>query len=127
MQKVSFLKELYFSDKPQITLMYESSVSKEIRICMGKGNIMKEHKAPGAISIMLLKGKLVLGSQGDEISMEEGEMVSFEPQVPHSLEAIRITSYNVCYTKLLRFIIRISPLHRGDFCRGWEVIDHCIQ
>jgi quercetin dioxygenase-like cupin family protein len=88
MQKVSFLNDLYFSDKPQITMMYESSVSKEIRICMAKGNIMKEHKAPGAISIMLLRGKLLLGSQGDETVMEEGEMVSFEPKVPHSLEAM---------------------------------------
>jgi len=88
MQKVSFLEDPHFSDKPQVTLMYESSVSKEIRICMAKGNIMKEHKAPGAISIMLLKGKLLLGSKGDEISMEEGEMVSFEPKVAHSLEAM---------------------------------------
>jgi quercetin dioxygenase-like cupin family protein len=88
MQKISFMDKLSFSDKPVITLMGETSHSKEIRICMAKGNMMKEHTAPGAITIMLLRGKLLMGSQGEELILEEGEMVCFEPKVPHSLEAL---------------------------------------
>lgn len=88
MQKISFLDKLSFGDKPNITLMCETSHSKEIRICMAEGNSMKEHTAPGAITIMLLKGKLLMGSRGEELVLEDGDMVCFEPKVPHSLEAL---------------------------------------
>ncbi|MDD3591670.1 MAG: cupin domain-containing protein [Sulfurovum sp.] len=88
MQKISFMDKLSYSDKPVITLMGETSHSKEIRICMAKGNIMKEHTAPGAITIMLIEGKLLLESLGEEMVLEEGEMVCFEPRIPHSLQAM---------------------------------------
>lgn len=88
MQKISFMDKLSFADKPLITLMCETSHSKEIRICMAKGNMMKEHTAPGAITIMLIGGKLLLESKGEERVLEEGEMVCFEPRIPHSLQAM---------------------------------------
>lgn len=88
MEKVSFMKDLAFGDKPKILPLLETPFSKEIRICMAKGNMMKEHTAPGAITIMLLRGKLAIGSQGEETVLDEGDMVYFEPKVPHSLEAI---------------------------------------
>ncbi|MBN2249779.1 MAG: cupin domain-containing protein [Campylobacterales bacterium] len=88
MQKISFMDKLSFSDKPVITLIGETSHSKEIRICMAKGNMMKEHTAPGAITIMLIEGKLLLESLGEEMVLEEGEMVCFEPKIPHSLQAM---------------------------------------
>ena len=96
MQKISFLNELAFGDKPKVTPLLETPFSKEIRICMSKGNLMKEHTAPGAITIMLLSGKLVIGSQGEEIVLDEGDMVYFEPKVPHSLEAM-----NECVVRLV--------------------------
>ena len=88
MQKISFMDKLSFSDKPVITLMGETSHSKEIRICMGEGSSMKEHTAPGTITIMLIGGKLLLESRGEERVLEEGEMVCFEPGIPHSLQAM---------------------------------------
>lgn len=88
MRKISFMDKLSFADKPVITLMCETSHSKEIRICMAEGSSMKEHTAPGAITIMLIGGKLLLESQGEEMVLEEGEMVCFEPRIPHSLQAM---------------------------------------
>lgn len=88
MEKVSMMNDLSFGEKPQVSLMLETSYSKEIRICMAQGNIMAEHTAPGAITIMLLQGKLLLESKGVEMMLDEGDIVYFDPKVPHSLEAM---------------------------------------
>ncbi|MDM5271502.1 cupin domain-containing protein [Sulfurovum sp. zt1-1] len=88
MKKVSFMNDPSFGDNPKVTPLLETPFSKEIRICMSKGNMMKEHTAPGAITIMLLKGKLLLESQGHETILEDGDIVYLNPKIPHSLEAI---------------------------------------
>jgi quercetin dioxygenase-like cupin family protein len=88
MGKIAYLKNTRFSDKPQVDLMLETPSAKEIRICMQKGNTMAEHTAPGAIVIMLLSGKVDIGSANGNVQLESGEIVSFEARVPHSLEAL---------------------------------------
>lgn len=88
MKRVSFLRDLKFGDKPQISVMMETPSSKEIRICMKEGNIMQEHTAPGAITIMLLRGKLLLTSNSKDEILEDGDIVYFDAKVPHSLEAL---------------------------------------
>lgn len=87
MTKVAFLKNLYFDATPQITKMLETLSSKEIRICMAKGNVMKEHTAPGAITIMILQGEVAISSNDNSIVLHNGDMVYFDAKVPHSLEA----------------------------------------
>jgi quercetin dioxygenase-like cupin family protein len=88
MTKVAFFENLYFDATPQITKMLETPNSKEIRICMAKGNIMKEHTAPGAITIMVLRGEVTIGSNDKNITLQDGEMIYFDAKIPHSLEAI---------------------------------------
>ncbi|MDD3466571.1 MAG: hypothetical protein PHE67_05405 [Campylobacterales bacterium] len=46
MNHIAFFKDTRFADKPQIDLMLDAPNSKEIRICMQKGNRMEEHTAP---------------------------------------------------------------------------------
>lgn len=87
MQKIAFLENLRFGDKVQIDSMSETPFSREIRICMAGGNVMKEHSAPGAITIMVLKGRITVASMGYSLELESGAMVSFDADVPHSLEA----------------------------------------
>jgi quercetin dioxygenase-like cupin family protein len=87
MEKSSFLENLRFGDKVQIDKMVETPFSKEIRICMAGGNVMKEHTAPGAITILVLKGRVTITSMGEHAELENGEMVCFDANVPHSLEA----------------------------------------
>lgn len=87
MTKVNFYENLHFDTTPQITKMMETTTSKEIRICMAKGNIMKEHTAPGAITIMVLKGEVSILSQENSIVLHDGDMIYFDAKIPHSLEA----------------------------------------
>ncbi|MDD3775524.1 MAG: cupin domain-containing protein [Sulfurovaceae bacterium] len=87
MTKVAFFENLNFDITPQITKMLETPNSKEVRICMAKGNIMKEHTAPGAITIMVLRGTVNIGYEDKNITLQDGEMIYFDAKVPHSLEA----------------------------------------
>lgn len=87
MTKVNFYENLHFDSTPQITKMMETPTSKEVRICMAKGNIMKEHTAPGAITIMVLKGEVLIGGTEASILLSDGEMIYFDAKIPHSLEA----------------------------------------
>lgn len=85
---ISFLANTRFANKPQIDLMLETSTSKEIRICMDQGNLMHEHTAPGAITIMVLEGAVVIASDERRFILHQGDMLFFDANVPHSLEAL---------------------------------------
>jgi quercetin dioxygenase-like cupin family protein len=87
MEKLAFLEKTRFGEKVQIDRMTETPFSKEIRICMARGNVMKEHAAPGAITIMVLKGRVTVASGSGSGELGSGDMVCFDANVPHSLEA----------------------------------------
>lgn len=89
MQTTAFLKDTRFGEKVQIDKMFETPFSKEIRICMAEGNTMQEHTAPGAITILVLKGKVRIDSLEESTELENGDMVYFDAKVPHSLEALQ--------------------------------------
>ena len=87
MEIIAFLKDTRFSEKVQIDKMVETPFSKEIRICMAVGNIMHEHTAPGAITILVLKGRVRIDSLQKSVELKSGDMIYFDAKVPHSLEA----------------------------------------
>ncbi|MHC3994370.1 cupin domain-containing protein [Thiomicrolovo sp. ZZH C-3] len=87
MQIYAFLEAPHF-DKPFVAeKILESPFSKEIRICMAKGNIMRKHSAPGPITIMVLEGCVTVASGSDTADLLSGQIVCFDAHVPHSLEA----------------------------------------
>jgi quercetin dioxygenase-like cupin family protein len=88
MKKISFLEEISFnSQKVEIKKMGETAFSKEIRICMAKDNVMQEHTAPGAITILLINGKVQIASLQESVELTTGDMVYFDAKIPHSLKA----------------------------------------
>lgn len=89
MQKISFLENLNFEKDVSINKMAETKNSKEIKISMKQNAIMKEHTAPGAITIMVLKGEVEISSMSEKVLLADGEMVYFEAMVPHSLFALQ--------------------------------------
>ena len=100
MQKLSFLDDTRFADKPQIDLMFDNEQGKEIRICMQKGNEMAEHKAPGAIVIMVLSGCVDIGSSEGSVTLGAGEAVHFAARVPHSLVAAEDSVIRLSLSKI---------------------------
>lgn len=87
MEVVHFLEGVCF-EKLHIEALNENSLTKEIRICMPKGAVIDKHKAPGAISVQVLEGKIIFEIENKKIEMPKGALISLEAQVSHRLDAL---------------------------------------
>ncbi len=88
MQQSQFNKNVFFNeDKPNITLILESDASKEIRIAMKKGQLMKEHKTSFPIVVHLISGEIIFEVEGNKHELTEGAILSLKKNIPHSLLA----------------------------------------
>lgn len=88
MKPNSFNDALVFDDqRVQTKVIIETGFSKEIRILLKSGQLMKEHKAPYPILIHLLEGDLELGVHGKSVIMGRGDIIALEAGIPHNLIA----------------------------------------
>lgn len=76
-----------FSKEISICVKMENENTKEIQILMPKNAIMKEHKAPFAISVQVLSGAIDFEVSGKSVELGLLDMISLEANVPHSLSA----------------------------------------
>lgn len=88
MDKKSFNSEIDFDEnRIKTKVLLETSFSKEIRILLMKGQIMKEHKTPYPILIHVLDGEISLGVSGISHLMASGDIIAIEGNVSHDLTA----------------------------------------
>lgn len=73
--------------KATVELLFESDFSKEIRIFMAKGQLMKDHKAPFAIVVEIFEGKVDFGVEGTIHKLVKGDILSLKANVVHNLIA----------------------------------------
>ncbi|GIZ15691.1 cupin [Capnocytophaga catalasegens] len=78
----------YKVDKPNVEVLLETSFSKEIRITMQAGQVMKEHQTPYPIVVEIFEGKIDFGVQGNISQLEKGDILTLEGAVPHDLKAL---------------------------------------
>lgn len=76
-------------DGVQVTKILEKDSFKEIRIGMQAGSEMKEHSAPGSIMVQILSGEIDFAVNGEVFRMGLFDMINLEPNIPHSLTAIK--------------------------------------
>lgn len=88
METASLLKNLeYHESKPMITVLFETSFTKEIRIAMQAGTEMKKHKTSFPIVIEMVEGSLDFGVNDSVLNLEKGDLIALEGGVPHDLKA----------------------------------------
>ena len=88
MQKISFTENLDFNDnKVVIKVLLETPFSKEIRILMKNGQLMKEHKAPFPIIVHIVQGEIEFGVEGAHHTLKQGDIITLAANVPHDLLA----------------------------------------
>lgn len=85
MEKVVFYT-LNF-DGVQAEKLLETDFSKEIRISMQKGSVMKEHKAPAPIIVQILKGCVAFEVGSEILILNEFDTITLKANAPHSLMA----------------------------------------
>jgi len=101
MNKLSFNDEIEFDEtRIKTKVIVETSFSKEIRILLKSGQIMKEHKTPYPILIHILQGKIELGIQNENFTMKNGEIIGLNGDVPHNLTAIEDSIVRLTLSKL---------------------------
>lgn len=85
----NILNDLNYNDKkPSISVLFESSFSKEIRILLKENQIMKEHKAPYPIIVEVFDGSVDFGVEGKTFNLKKGDILTLESNIPHDLKAI---------------------------------------
>jgi len=98
----SFYDDLTFSDKSVvITPLLDSNFGKEIRIAFKQNQEMKAHQTKFPITVMTLKGNIAFSVENEIYTLKEGDVISLEGGVMHSLKAIEES------------VVRLS-LHKGD-------------
>ena len=70
-----------------VSVLLDDELSKEIRICFKKGQLMEAHQAPYAISVMTIAGSIEFGVDGEMVTLDAGDIINLSASVVHSLEA----------------------------------------
>jgi quercetin dioxygenase-like cupin family protein len=82
----NFYEGIEFSkDKVMVKKILETSVSKEIRICLSKNQLMKEHTAPAPIIVMVMDGAIKFNVENKEFILIKGSSINLGAKIPHSL------------------------------------------
>ncbi|PZT48164.1 cupin [Helicobacter valdiviensis] len=86
--KITNWNEIDFAPKEvKINVLVENENTKEIQILLAKDSKMSEHKAPFAICVQVLKGKILFKVK-EEYELNALCMISLEANVEHSLYAL---------------------------------------
>ncbi|MFD2550886.1 cupin [Bizionia sediminis] len=86
MKTASLLHEITYNEtKPAISVLLDNNHSKEIRIVMRKGQLMKEHQAPAPIVISVFEGKVDFGVANKRLLLEKGDLIALDAHEPHDL------------------------------------------
>lgn len=113
MQKFNIYENLVYSDKKvQITPMYNSDISKEVRIVFKKGQIMKDHKTSFPISVQIVEGEIDFGVGEQIYNLVKGDVVSLEANIMHNLKAnddsiVRLTLSKADTVKRVQGVLKL--------------------
>jgi len=89
MQVRSFDEDISHGDKKvKVSLILESSFSKELRIVLRKGQVMNEHKAPFPIVVHILEGAIDFGVHGSVHTLSRNSILTLDGNIPHDLVAL---------------------------------------
>ena len=101
MNKVSFNDAIEFDEnRVKTKVIVETSFSKEIRILLKNGQMMKEHKTAHPIIIHVIEGCIDLGINGENLFMKVGDIIHLESNVPHDLKANEDSVVRLTLSKL---------------------------
>jgi len=104
MNTASFNKEVEFDDnRVKTKVLIETTFSKEIRILLKQGQMMKEHKAPYPILVHILDGVIEFGAAGTIHLMKTGDIISIDANIPHNLNAMENSIVRLTLSKLDKF------------------------
>jgi quercetin dioxygenase-like cupin family protein len=64
-----------------------------IRLVMASGKVLAEHKAPGAITVHCIEGRIAFTALGRTRELTAGELIYLPAETPHSVRCIENASF----------------------------------
>jgi quercetin dioxygenase-like cupin family protein len=86
-------------EKVQTKLILETAFTKEIRIQMGAGQSMKDHRAPTPIIVHLLEGEIEFGVNGEIHNLTKGSILSLIGGITHNIFAKKDSIVRLSFSK----------------------------
>lgn len=100
MKTASMVEGLKFKeDKTNIQVLFETANTKEIRIALGKGQVMKEHKTKYPIVVEIFEGEIDFTVYGKVERLKKGAILALEGNVLHELFGIEDTTVRLSLSK----------------------------
>lgn len=113
MKTASFNQQINYQQERIVTkLILETSFSKEIRILLKSGQVMREHKAPFPIVVHLLEGEIDFAVQDEIKSLQKGDILTLEGNILHELTALQDS------------IVRLTIAKQDNISRVENAADH---
>lgn len=101
MKKTSITKNIIYNEnKASISVLFETETTKEIRVVMKKGQVMKEHKTAFPITVEIFKGAIDFGINGEVNKLVKGDLVALDANIPHDLVAVEDSIVRLTLSKL---------------------------
>ncbi len=90
MKTASILTDIKYGEtSPIVSVLINTTDTKEVRIVFKEGQDMKEHKAPYPIVVSVIKGSIDFGVSTERFILEKGMMIALEANIPHDLKALQ--------------------------------------
>ncbi|EAI4691867.1 cupin [Campylobacter sp. BCW_6875] len=85
MKIIQWNRAEFSSKEVKINVLIDNEKGKEIQILLAKDSVMKEHKAPFAIHVQVLSGKIWFEVEKEKFELNALDMISLKANVAHSL------------------------------------------
>lgn len=79
-------------DRNSITLTKRSGLTLVLTV-LREGAVLREHRAPTAVSLHVITGRLILRVGDRSLELGPGEVVTMEPRLTHAAEARSDTAF----------------------------------
>ena len=90
MKIASVLKDITYGETaPNVSVLINTTDTKEVRIVFKETQEMKQHTAPYPIVVSVVEGSIDFGVGNKRFILEKGMMIALEARIPHDLIALQ--------------------------------------